>query len=51
MQIFLTDHGIPTANLAVGYEFIHTTKERIHIDHLINLTKLVVAIIQNVAKQ
>lgn len=42
-------HGIPTANLAVGYEYIHTTNERIHIDHLINLTKFVIGIIQNVA--
>lgn len=43
-------YGIPTANLAVGYEFIHTTKERIHIDNLIHLTELVIGIIQNVAK-
>lgn len=42
-------HGIPTANLAVGYEYIHTTNERIHIDHLINLTKFIIGIIQNVA--
>lgn len=42
-------HGIPTANLAVGYEYIHTTNERIHIHHLINLTKFVIGIIQNVA--
>lgn len=43
-------YGIPTANLAVGYEHIHTTKERIHTENLVNLTKLVLAIIQNVAK-
>lgn len=43
-------YGIPTANLAVGYEYIHTTKERIHIDHLTNLTKLVLKIIENVVK-
>jgi len=42
-------YGIPTANLAVGYEYIHTTKERIHIDHLCNLTKLVLRIIDDVA--
>lgn len=41
-------HGIPTVNLSVGYEFIHTTEERIHINHLTNLTKLVLQIIMNV---
>ncbi|HLR71129.1 MAG TPA: M20/M25/M40 family metallo-hydrolase [Pseudogracilibacillus sp.] len=40
---------IPTANLSVGYEHIHTTKERIHIDHLVNLTKFVTQIIQDAA--
>lgn len=40
--------GIPTANLSVGYEHIHTTKERIHIDHLSNLTQLVIQIIHSV---
>ena len=43
-------HGIPTVNLSVGYEHIHTTKERIHQDQLINLTKLVLQIIKNVSK-
>ncbi|PXW85080.1 tripeptide aminopeptidase [Pseudogracilibacillus auburnensis] len=43
-------YGIPTANLSVGYEFIHTTKERIHVDHLTNLTKLVVKMIEHIAK-
>src|SRR5690625_2843387 len=43
-------HGIPTVNLAVGYEHIHTTKERIHTNHLVNLTKLVLQIITNVSK-
>lgn len=42
-------YGIPTANLAVGYEYIHTTKERIKIDRLVDLTKFVIGIIQNVA--
>lgn len=40
-------YGIPTANLSVGYEYIHTTNERIHIDHLINLGDLVVQIIDD----
>ena len=43
-------HGIPTVNLSVGYEHIHTTKERIHKKHLQNLTKLVLQIITNVSK-
>ena len=43
-------YGIPTVNLSVGYEHIHTTKERIHTAHLINLTKLVLQIITNVSK-
>lgn len=43
-------HGIPTVNLAVGYEHIHTTEEKIHINHLVNLTKLVLQIIKNVTK-
>lgn len=40
-------YGIPTANLSVGYEHIHTTKERIHVDNLVNLTKLVIQIIDD----
>lgn len=39
-------HGVPTVNLAVGYENIHTTDERIHTDHLENLTKYVLEIIE-----
>lgn len=38
--------GIPTANLSVGYEYIHTTNERIHKQQLFNLTKLMVEIIK-----
>src|SRR5699024_377462 len=41
-------YGIPTVNLSVCYEFIHTTEERIHNNHLTNLTKLVLQIIMNV---
>lgn len=43
-------HGIPTINLSVGYEYIHTTSERIHQDKLIQLTQLVVEIIKHVNK-
>ena len=39
-------YGIPTVNLSVGYEHIHTVKERIHTEHLVNLTDLVVEIIR-----
>ncbi|MFD1850562.1 M20/M25/M40 family metallo-hydrolase [Oceanobacillus bengalensis] len=42
--------GIPTVNLAVGYEEIHTTNERISVDNLVKVTELVVAIIGEVAK-
>lgn len=38
--------GIPTVNLAVGYEHIHTTAERIKVEDIVNLTKLVVEIAQ-----
>lgn len=44
-------HGIPTVNLSVGYEHIHTTDEKIHKNHLYNLTKLVLQIIMNVNKK
>src|SRR5699024_7106010 len=40
--------SIPTVNLSAGYEFIHTTEERIHINHLTNLTKLLLHIIMNI---
>ncbi|PAV29571.1 hypothetical protein CIL05_11960 [Virgibacillus profundi] len=42
--------GIPTVNLAVGYEEIHTTNERIPVDELVKVTELVTAIIEEVAK-
>lgn len=42
--------GIPTVNLAVGYEGIHTTDEKISIDDLVKVTQLVIAIINEVAK-
>lgn len=38
--------GIPTVNLAVGYEDIHTTKERMPIDELVKITELVTAIVK-----
>lgn len=42
--------GIPTVNLAVGYEHIHTTKEKIKIEELYRLTTFVLTIIQNFTK-
>jgi tripeptide aminopeptidase len=41
--------GIPTVNLAIGYEHIHTTKEQIPVDELCKTVELVVALIQEVA--
>jgi tripeptide aminopeptidase len=42
--------GVPTVNLAVGYEHIHTTKEQISIANLVSTAQLVVAIIQEAAR-
>ncbi|WP_240941065.1 M20/M25/M40 family metallo-hydrolase [Paenibacillus sp. HB172176] len=41
--------GVPTVNLAVGYEHIHTTKEQIKADDLAKVAELVVSIIQQAA--
>jgi len=43
--------GIPTVNLAVGYEHIHTTKEQIPVKAMVQVTEAVVAIIRTVAEQ
>lgn len=42
--------GIPTVNLAVGYEEIHTTNEKMPIEELEKITEMVVAVIQVVAE-
>lgn len=42
--------GIPTVNLAVGYEDIHTTNERIPVEELNKLAEMVLAIVQEVAE-
>lgn len=44
-------YGIPTVNLSVGYEHIHTTKERIHSNHLVHLTRFVLGIIGQAANR
>lgn len=41
--------GIPTVNLAVGYEDIHTTNEKMPIEELNKLAEMVIAIIEEVA--
>jgi len=42
----LNNIGYPTANLSVGYEYIHTTDEQIHIDDLIRLVNFTVEIVK-----
>jgi tripeptide aminopeptidase len=43
--------GIPTVNLAVGYEEIHTTDERMPIEELVKVAELIAAIIEEAANQ
>lgn len=45
----ISGKGIPTVNLAVGYEEIHTTNERIPVEELEKITEMLTAIIQEVA--
>lgn len=47
----IAGYGIPTVNLAVGYEEIHTTNERMPIEELIKITELITAIIKDVASE
>ncbi|MGM9924947.1 MAG: tripeptidase T [Bacillus sp. (in: firmicutes)] len=42
--------GIPTVNLAVGYEEIHTTNEKMPIEELEKIAEMVVSIVQVVAE-
>lgn len=42
----IAGHGIPTVNLAIGYEEIHTTNERMPIEELNKAAELVVALAQ-----
>ena len=44
----IAGHGIPTVNLAVGYEDIHTTNEKMPIAELNKLAEMVLAIIEEV---
>ncbi|MFD0827678.1 tripeptidase T [Neobacillus sp. M.A.Huq-85] len=43
--------GIPTVNLAVGYEEIHTTNERMPVEELYKLAEMTLAIIDEVTNQ
>jgi tripeptide aminopeptidase len=43
--------NIPTVNLAVGYEEIHTTNERIPVEELYKLGEMTLAIIEEVTNQ
>jgi tripeptide aminopeptidase len=46
----IAGHGIPTVNLAVGYEDIHTTNEKMPVEELVKTAELIVAIVEEVAK-
>ena len=46
----IAGYGIPTVNLAVGYEKIHTTEERIPVEELEKLADLLVEIVKCSAK-
>ncbi|MFQ3542882.1 M20/M25/M40 family metallo-hydrolase [Halobacillus rhizosphaerae] len=47
----IAGHGIPTVNLSVGYEEIHTTNERISVAELEKIAEFVAAIIEEAANQ
>ncbi|MCI3920210.1 M20/M25/M40 family metallo-hydrolase [Paenibacillus sp. TRM 82003] len=42
--------GVPTVNLAIGYEHIHTPKEQIRVSDLVDTARFVVAIVEQSAK-
>ncbi|RDI41228.1 tripeptidase T [Falsibacillus pallidus] len=42
--------GVPTVNLAVGYEEIHTTNERMPVAELTKLAEMVLAVVKEVAE-
>lgn len=44
-------HGVPTVNLAIGYEHIHTTKEQIKVADLVKTAELTLAIVEQAAEQ
>jgi len=44
----IAGHGIPTVNLAIGYEYIHTKNERMPIEELNKTAELFVSITQTI---
>ncbi|WP_226582840.1 M20/M25/M40 family metallo-hydrolase [Halobacillus litoralis] len=46
----IAGHGVPTVNLSVGYEEIHTTNERMPVGELEKIAEYVTAIIEEVAQ-
>ncbi|MDQ0158557.1 M20/M25/M40 family metallo-hydrolase [Alkalibacillus salilacus] len=46
----IAGYGIPTVNLCVGYENIHTTEERIPVQELVKIAELLTAISVEAAK-
>ncbi|MGP4061788.1 M20/M25/M40 family metallo-hydrolase [Halobacillus sp. H74] len=46
----IAGHGVPTVNLSVGYEEIHTTNERMPVGELEKIAEFVTAIIEEVAQ-
>ncbi len=46
----INGYGIPTVNLGVGYEKIHTTSERMPIAELVKATELIIALINQSKK-
>ncbi len=46
----IASYGIPTVNLGIGYENIHTTSERMPIAELVKTAELVLALVKECAK-
>ncbi|SEN21318.1 M20/M25/M40 family metallo-hydrolase [Lihuaxuella thermophila] len=46
----IAGYGIPTVNLGIGYENIHTTSERMPVAELIKTAELVLALVKECAK-
>lgn len=44
-------HGIPTVNMAIGYEHIHTKQERMPLSELLKTAELFVALVQETANR
>lgn len=42
--------GVPTLNLAIGYEHIHTTSEQLHVEELTKTAELVLALIKEAGR-